>query len=214
MRQAAIVLLFFASSAACAQPDSAASQIIPDVAAPPPYSVVIRDGDAYWDSTLYAGSLKVKDLAVPDSNFVPCAEPMPEPLAQALDSEVAAELARLNEFDPYGDGWQEDRYAVVERRCYTAGNATVGLLRVRTTGEEWEGLAIGVWGEGEEPRLFAESNSLDEEGYLIAYAEEDGVPVVYGHRRGNPNLSFGGRFRLEFRPSERVLSFEYYERNG
>ena len=37
------------------------------------------------------------------------------------------------------------------------------------------------------------------------------MPVLYGHRNGNPNLNFGGRFRLEFQPDERVLSFAYYE---
>ena len=229
MRQAAALAILI-ELAACAQQDAAeppaspdlessvgydiAPRSIPDSVSPAPYRIVIRDDEAYWDTTMHGGSARFKRLALPDSNLTACDGTMPSALAAALDAEVAAEFARLNEFNeshPYTDGSREATFTIVERPCYRVGDVSLGLVRARTTRLEWEALVIGVLRPNESPRVFAESNTLDEPGRLIAYAAEGEVPVVYGFRNGNPNLNYGGHFRLAFEPTERVLSFEYYE---
>ena len=201
MRHAALIALFAVGPVA-AQAEAAFP--IPDFASARPYEVVYVD-DA-WGSASLDSTLRERAIAWPDSNLV--AAPCPDAVRADLRAAAAHALAEVN-------AWEPDRadaaYRTVSASCFDADGTLVGMLHARTTVEEHEALAFSVDLPRGERRLFAEANTLDERGWLRAFALEDGVPVLYGFRHGNPNLPHGGRFRLALYPSERRLWFEYAE---
>jgi hypothetical protein len=174
------------------------------------YKIEINDN---WDTTLYNGSLKSRELEIPQCDMTEVELKFTSEIKDIIESEAKAELSRLRKI--YQDEGFPDKPEMKfsGQTCFKTDNSTIAISK-HSINFEYAEIATIMIIKADSVYLFSTSNKLGVKMDIKCLVEQENKLIVFGTSEGNPEFNCGGNYKLEFIDDKRVLSYEYCEENN